>query len=242
MKYTKIFNIGWLVIACFLCSAANITYAQEISTDGPAENQEEDPRLAVLRSLRQKQENKPKSNLDILAERKAAAQAEKSAAEIEMVPVPQEEPATDQQPAAETQNSEKVSSSQKADTAKSQEAEKEEEDPDEEGNLVVYLSKFRGTITSNTVNSFCFATVTLKNQLNVTLKEFQSVLTYEKIPVKFNVKNLAPDAEFSKDITLVGPACTKLTEAPPITIKKCLMAKMGEEACKKRVVFRPYSD
>ena len=122
----------------------------------------------------------------------------------------------------------------------SDKAEEEEEDADEKNKKIqIYMANAESTITPNTNFSYCFGQIKFANEMKKPVQALTVEIVYGPYPNTYNIRNLVKDSEQSESVTFVGETCKHILEMPKVTIKRCVVEKMTEAECKKRVEFIP---
>lgn len=88
--------------------------------------------------------------------------------------------------------------------------------------------------------SFCVATLTAKNGLNVTIEALDLMLRYGTLDVPVSFAGLtAQGGEQTQQLGWAGVNCNKMLDVPNIKVVKCVAPSMSAAACQEKINYLP---
>lgn len=88
--------------------------------------------------------------------------------------------------------------------------------------------------------SFCVATLTAKNGLNVTIQALELMLTYGTLEVPVSFSGLAAQGgEQTQQLGWAGVNCNKMLDVPNVKVVKCDAPSLSVAACQEKINYLP---
>ena len=118
--------------------------------------------------------------------------------------------------------------------------EEEEDDQEDKGKKIqIYMADVNATITPNSNFSYCFGQIRFSNTMKRPVQALSVQITYGPYSNTYNIRNLVKDTEQAVSVTLIGEECERIMDMPQMQVKRCVVEKMSEAECIKRVEFIP---